>query len=250
MFRCSFVGYGYVYKVCILLLGQSLKYYTVLSIIQYYSSLSLRIAFVLKSAFPDITIVTPAFLQFPFSWSIFSILALSVCVYHLLRGGSLVDSIYLGQVFLSIQLPSVFWLEHLICLHLKLLIVTDLLPFYFYPNILFLFFLLNEGPLTFPAILFWCKWTFYLFIFRERRTEGEREGANNQCERGTPINCLLDMPWPGIEPATPVCTLTRNRTGDLSLCRTMPNQLSHTSQGPLAFLFVWEALYFVFSLKF
>ena len=31
--------------------------------------------------------------------------------------------------------------------------------------------------------------------------------------------------------ATQVCALTGNQTGNLSLCRMTPNQLSHTSQG-------------------
>ena len=33
------------------------------------------------------------------------------------------------------------------------------------------------------------------------------------------------------EPATQACALTGNQTGDISLCRTIPNQLSHTGQG-------------------
>ena len=33
--------------------------------------------------------------------------------------GSLIDSMYMGLVFLSIQLDCVFWLEHLIYLHLR-----------------------------------------------------------------------------------------------------------------------------------
>ena len=56
---------------------------------------------------------------------------------------------------------------------------------------------------------------FYLFIFREKGREGE-----------TSISFLLHT-----EPTTQTCALTRNRTGDLLFCRTMPNQLSHTSQG-------------------
>ena len=41
----------------------------------------------------------------------------------------------------------------------------------------------------------------------------------------------LARPGPGVEPATQACALTGNGTGDLSLCTTRPNQLSHISQG-------------------
>ena len=45
--------------------------------------------------------------------------------------GSLVGSICVGLVFLSIQLPYVFWLEYLIHLHLRLLLIgTYSSPFY------------------------------------------------------------------------------------------------------------------------
>ena len=40
----------------------------------------------------------------------------------------------------------------------------------------------------------------------------------------------LARPQPGIRPATQTCALTRNQNGDFSLCRMVPNQLSHTSQ--------------------
>ena len=55
--------------------------------------------------------------------------------------------------------------------------------------------------------------------------EGEREGEKYEISR------LSYTPQPGTEPATQACALTRNWTGDLSLCRTMPNHLSHTCQG-------------------
>ena len=38
-------------------------------------------------------------------------------------------------------------------------------------------------------------------------------------------------PQPGTKPATQACALTRDWTGDLSLCGTMPSPLSHTAQG-------------------
>ena len=42
---------------------------------------------------------------------------------------------------------------------------------------------------------------------------------------------LLTWPQPGTEPATQACALTRKGTSDLSVCRTMHNPLSHTTQG-------------------
>ena len=80
-----------------------------------------------------------------------------------------------------------------------------------------------------------CKifYTDYLFIFRDRGREGERGGKKHCCERETSIGCLSCVPWPGTEPVTQACALTRNQTGDLLLCGTMPNQMSHTGQGCL-----------------
>ena len=58
------------------------------------------------------------------------------------------------------------------------------------------------------------KKIFYLFIFRERRREGKREGEKHWCMRETSIGCPLltpnwgsglqprHVPWQGIEPAT------------------------------------------------
>ena len=42
-----------------------------------------------------------------------------VCVYLSIWCGSLGGNIYMGLIFLSIQLPAVFWLEHLSPLHLR-----------------------------------------------------------------------------------------------------------------------------------
>ena len=63
---------------------------------------------------------------------------------------------------------------------------------------------------------FFLKDFIYLFIFRERGREGDRE-------RDTHINVWLPLMWPplGIWSATQACTLTGNRTGDtlfFSLC--------------------------------
>ena len=49
----------------------------------------------------------------------FSILSLSVYICLQIWSGFLVDSICIGHVFVSIQPVCVFWLEHLIYLHLK-----------------------------------------------------------------------------------------------------------------------------------
>ena len=67
--------------------------------------------------------------------------------------------------------------------------------------------------------------TFYLFIFRERGREGEREGRN--------INVWLSLKHPplGTWSSSQACALTRNWNGDLLVCRRALNPLSHTSQG-------------------
>ena len=63
----------------------------------------------------------------------------------------------------------------------------------------------------------------YLFVFRERGREKERKSNVNWW----PLACAPA----GVQATTKVNTLTGNRTGDLLLCRTTPNQPSHTSQG-------------------
>ena len=73
----------------------------------------------------------------------------------------------------------------------------------------------------------------YLFIFRERGKEGEREGKH-WCERETSTGCLSYTSRLGTEPATRASALTWNQTSDLLLCRTTSNQLSHTAQGKIA----------------
>ena len=50
-----------------------------------------------------------------------------------------------------------------------------------------------------------------------RRREGEREA-----------NIVYRLPSTPTPTATQACAPTWNRTGDLSVCRTTPNQLSHT----------------------
>ena len=54
------------------------------------------------------------------------------------------------------------------------------------------------------------------FFFKRDRKGGRKRG------RETSFYCLL-YTLLGMEPATQACALTRNRTGDLSVCGTMPN---------------------------
>ena len=72
---------------------------------------------------------------------------------------------------------------------------------------------------------------FFLLLILERGREGEREGKKCQSERKTLISALLHTPLLGTKPATQACALTRNRTHNFAVCRTTPNQLSHTVQG-------------------
>ena len=77
---------------------------------------------------------------------------------------------------------------------------------------------------------------FYLFIFRERGREGEREGEKYQCvftSHGFP------HPPPGTRPATQACVPIGNRTSDPLVLRPALNPPSHTSQVRLyQFLFL------------
>ena len=77
---------------------------------------------------------------------------------------------------------------------------------------------------------------FYLFTFRARGREGERQGEKQQCVRATSIHCLSHapywgpglqprhVPWPGINPA------------HLLVLSPGLHLLSHTSQGSSSFL--------------
>ena len=69
----------------------------------------------------------------------------------------------------------------------------------------------------------------FLNLFLERG-EGKERG------RKTMISCFSQVPLAGTEPATQACALTRNWTGNLLVCGTVPNQLSHTGQGSHNFL--------------
>ena len=65
----------------------------------------------------------------------------------------------------------------------------------------------------------------YLFIFRQRGMEGEREGEKHQCVVAS------HMPLLGTWPATQPCALTGNGTDDPLVPRPVLSPLSHTSQG-------------------
>ena len=58
--------------------------------------------------------------------------------------------------------------------------------------------------------------------------------------RETSTSCLSHAPNWG--PATQVCALTGNQTGNLSGCGTMPNPLSHTSQSMINCLNIYQKL--------
>ena len=64
---------------------------------------------------------------------------------------------------------------------------------------------------------------FYLFIFREKGREGEREGKT--CN----VQLPLEHPLLGAWSATQACALTGNETGNPWVCRLAFNPLSHTN---------------------
>ena len=52
------------------------------------------------------------------------------------------------------------------------------------------------------------------------------------------IGCLSHAPQSGTRPTTQVCDLTRNRTGNLLVCGTTPNQLSYASRDSIFFFMI------------
>ena len=90
------------------------------SSIMKWSSLSLFMVSVLNSILSVISVVTQlSFHVCLLGFFFLTIPSILTCVDVLFWGGSFVDSIYVGHVFLSIQPPYVFWLDHLIHLHLN-----------------------------------------------------------------------------------------------------------------------------------
>ena len=133
------------------LVDNSLKYYILTILVSYYG-------LCFKSILSDISIATSAFFHVHLHGIFFPNTSLSACVDLLFWGGSLVDNLYVGHVFFTIQLLCVFWLEHLIHLHLRLLLIgTYSLPLFpFVPVFLSLFLfllLLKVIPLASLAIL-------------------------------------------------------------------------------------------------
>ena len=86
--------------------------------------------------------------------------------------------------------------------------------------------------------LFWFL-RFYLFIFRERGREGDREEKKHQCVVASHTHPLL-----GTWPKTQACALSGNLMGDPLVHRSVLNPLSHTSQGVyLSLSLILELLY-------
>ena len=67
-----------------------------------------------------------------------------------------------------------------------------------------------------------------IFIYFQRDGKGRRKRKKHLCERETLISCLVHA-LTRTEPTA--CALTRNQTCDLSLCKVMLNELSHTGHG-------------------
>ena len=126
-----------------------------------------------------------------------------------------------------------------------LLISIGSAPLSFLILVIFVFFFvlvcLARGPsilLIFPknhllTLLISC-FQFYWFLFKKFIFRGE----GRQKERERKSTCEWNIDWlplarPQLEtwPTTQACTLTGNWISDLSLCRTTPSPLSHTSQG-------------------
>ena len=116
IFRCSYVKCIFVYTGYILLLNWSLWYFEVTFFVSCYS-LCFEVYFV-RCKYSYHRFFVCLFVCFHVHGKYFS---LSTCMNLLFWGGCLVDSIYMGDVFLSIYLPCVFWLEHLS--HLRLLLI-------------------------------------------------------------------------------------------------------------------------------
>ena len=82
---------------------------------------------------------------------------------------------------------------------------------------------------------------FYLFTFRERGRDGEREGETSKCERHMDW-WPLTSPQLGTWPATQACALARDQTSDLSVCRLALSPLNHTSQGKILCTYIYKII--------
>ena len=121
-------------------------------------------------------IATPAFFCFPFDWIYLSILSLSVYMCLEVWSEFLVDSIYMGLVFESIQPVCVFLLVHLVHLHLIVDIYVPIATFLiawgwfcrsFFFFFLLLYFLTIQVCLIFVVNLVWWYWILLTFICLE-----------------------------------------------------------------------------------
>ena len=83
----------------------------------------------------------------------------------------------------------------------------------------------------------------YLFIYFYREGKGERNKGRETplCKRIISLFHLAH-PQPGTWPATQICALTRNLTGDLSVWGTMSHPQSYTSQGSMSPFNPWFPL--------
>ena len=96
----------------VFLLDWSLDHYIVSFLI--FCNLYFKVCFFWYENCYSCFLLLPIYMKY-----IFSILSLPVFMCLEVWSGFLVDSIYMGLVFVSIQPVCVFWLEHLIHLHLE-----------------------------------------------------------------------------------------------------------------------------------
>ena len=108
--RCFYVGCLYIYNYCIFFLDWSLDHYVVSFV--SYNGLYFKVYFIW------VLLLLLSFGIYMHEIS-FSSPSLSVCMCPLFWGGSLVDNICRGLVFVSIQPVFVFWLRHSTHLHLR-----------------------------------------------------------------------------------------------------------------------------------
>ena len=99
IFKCTYIGSIYIYKSYILLLDFSFKYW----IVTFVSSYGLCFeVYLYKYCYPSF------FFSCPLYGIFFCIPLFSACVYLFFCGGSLVDRICAGYIFLYIRLPYIF----------------------------------------------------------------------------------------------------------------------------------------------
>ena len=90
---------------------------------------------------------------------------------------------------------------------------------------------------------------FYLFIFREKEGEGGGEGEKHRGEREASAGCLPSVPGRETNSTPQACVLTRNQTGDLSICRKLPGPLGHSAWSLVFLLMIASLAHFVTKKK-